>query len=264
MLMRESPSLFAAFDLSKLKHVFCVGEWLEPRVAQWARDVLGREPYDTYFQTETGGIVISNRPGLKVRAGSMGQSVAGIEAVVADRDGRELPAGAEGRLCLSPGWPSMLTGYVSRSGEQPAKRAGGYYDTGDLARRDDDGYVWFTGRRDDLVNTAGHLVGPADVERALLESPDVAACAVVGIPDDILLEKVAALVVLRPGVEASDDVELNLRLLVTRQLSPIEAPQELRFVEAIPADAAGRVERKSLRPFFAGPGRPASPVREDS
>ncbi len=264
MLMRESPSLFAAFDLSKLKHVFCVGEWLNPHVLQWAREVLGREPYDTYFQTETGGIVISNRPGLKVRAGSMGQPVAGIEAVVADGDGRELPPGAEGRLCLKPGWPSMLTGYATRGGEQPAKRTGRYYDTGDLAWKDDDGYVWFRGRRDDVINTAGHLVGPADVERALLESPDVAACAVVGIPDDILLEKVAALVVLEPGVEASDEVELNLRLLVTRQLSPIEAPQELRFVDALPADAEGRVVRGTLRPYFAGPGGPASSVREDS
>ena len=250
MLMREDPGLFAGFDLTRLQHVFGVGEWLDPEALAWSRRVLGRDVYDTYFQTETGGIVIANRPGLPIRPGSMGQPVDGIEACVVDDAGSVVPADVAGRLTLRTGWPSMCVDYLGDSAGYRGKFRGGRYDTGDAARRDDDGYFWFGGRNDDIINTAGHLVGPSEVESALLECPEVAECAALRVPDVVFLEKVAAFVVVKPPHTPSDDLELDLKVRVSRRLSPIEAPQEIRFVDAIPRDAHGRISREAIRARF--------------
>lgn len=247
MLMRENPELFARFDLTHLQHVFGVGEWLDPDTLAWSRRVLGRDVYDTYFQTESGGIVIANRPGLPIRPGSMGRAVDGIEACVVDGDGRSVPANVTGHLTLRSGWSSMFTDYLGDSAGYQGRFRGDRYDTGDAARRDEDGYFWFRGRNDDIINTAGHLVGPPEVEAALLECPEVAACAVVRVPDAVFLEKVAAFIVLKPPHAPSDDLDLDLKVRVSRRLSPIETPQEVRFVEAVPVDQSGRTDCDALR-----------------
>jgi acetyl-CoA synthetase len=250
MMMREDPALFSRFDLSRLGRVFSVGEWLDPETLEWSRRFLGTDVYDTYFQTETGGIVIANRPGLPIRPGSMGTPVSGIDADVLDDEGKAAQDGAIGHFTLGSGFASMFAGYLGADAEYAAKFRGGRYDTGDMARRDGEGYFWFEGRTDDLVNTAGHLVGPAEVEAALLECPEVAACAVVRAPDAVFLEKVVALVVLRAPIEPSDDLEQELKLRVSRRLSPIETPQDIRFVDVIPAHANGKTDQDAIRTRF--------------
>jgi acetyl-CoA synthetase len=250
MLMREDPTIIARFDLSRLRHIFGVGEWLDPDALAWSRQVLGRDMYDTYFQTETGGIVIANRPGLPIRPGSMGQSVEGIEACVLDDAGRVAPRETLGHLCLRAGWPAMFVDYLGDSDAYLEKFRGNRYYTGDAARQDGDGYFWFGGREDGIINTAGHLVSPAEVESALLECPEIAACAVVRVPDALFLEKVAAVVVLRPPHAPTGDLELDLKVRVSRLLSPIETPQEIRFVDAIPTRAGGGIAHDALRAQF--------------
>jgi acetyl-CoA synthetase len=244
MLRREGAEVLARSNLARLRHIFTVGEWLEPELAAWAREALGREVYDTYFQTETGGIVVSNRPGRPVKSGSMGTAV---EDIVAGLQ----PTHCEGRpgmeLWLRRGWPSMFAGYLRAPAATDARFDGDRYLTGDLARMDADGHFHWCGRRDALVNTAGHLVSPADVERALMECPEVLECAVARVPDAVLLEKVAAFVVPAPPHAASPELDLRLRMHVTRRLSPIEAPHEVHFVDRLPLDATGGPDREALR-----------------
>jgi acetyl-CoA synthetase len=163
MLLREDPGLFGRFDLARLKHIFSVGEPLNPEVIHWARRTLGREIYDTWFQTETGGIMISNRPGLEVRPGSMGKPVTGIEAAIVADDGSALPDKEQGNLCVKPGWPSMFVTYLNNDEVYRQKFRNDYYFSGDTAYRDEDGYFWFLGRSDDVINTAGHLISPFEI-----------------------------------------------------------------------------------------------------
>ncbi len=167
MLMQEDEALYARFDLPHLRHIFSVGEPLNPAVIEWGRRVLHHAIYDTWFQTETGAIMISNRPGLPVRPGSMGKPFAPIEGAVLDKSGQPAPVGQQGRLCLKAGWPSMFITYLNRPEQYAEKFQDGYYDLGDMAYQDADGYFWFVGRGDDVINTAGHLISPFEVESAL-------------------------------------------------------------------------------------------------
>jgi acetyl-CoA synthetase len=248
MLMREDRALLESFRLDRLKYIFTVGEWLNPEVIEWVREVFGREVYDTYFQTETGGIVIANRPGLPVRPGSMGRAVKGIVADVWHGDRRS--AVDEGQLRLRAGWPSMFVGYLNEEEVYRAKFSEVHYQTGDIVVKDGDGYYWWRRRADDMINTAGHLVGSGEVERAVLELPEVAACGVVGVPDPVLLERVAAFVVLAPPYQPSQEFEFQLRLHVTRRLSPIAAPQEVRFMDALPSPTGSETLHDALRALW--------------
>lgn len=180
MLMREPPELFKGRSLTSLRSIFSVGEPLNPEVISWGRTILGRDIHDTWFQTETGAIMIANRPGTAIKPGSMGKPVSGIEVAVLDEDGRSLPPNQQGELCLKAGWPSMFVAYLHNEDAYRGKFRDGYYRTGDMAVRDDEGYVWFVGRNDDVINTAGHLVSPFEIESALLELPEVAESAAVG------------------------------------------------------------------------------------
>jgi len=210
MLMREEPALFARFNLAKLRHICSVGEPLNPEVIHWGRKVLGKEIRDTWFQTETGAIMITNRPGLPIKPGSMGQPLAGIEAAIVKDDGEVLLENEQGNLCLRPGWDSMFVSYFHHEDIYRQKFKHGWYVTGDTAYRDSDGYYWFMGRSDDVINTAGHLVSPFEVESALLEVEGVAESGVIGAPDELLWEKVVAFIALkrfrveqRPRIEAA-------------------------------------------------------------
>ena len=160
MLMREDLSFFKNFDLSALEHIFSVGEPLNPEVVTWARTVLNKNIYDTWFQTETGGIMIANRPGLEIRLGSMGKPLDGIDPAIISDSGELLGNNHQGNLCLKTGWPSMFVSYLNNEAAYNSKMKNGYYYTGDIAVRDDDGYYWFKGRSDDVINTAGHLISP--------------------------------------------------------------------------------------------------------
>lgn len=252
MLMQEEEALFQRFDRSSLRHIFSVGEPLNPAVIAWGRRVLNHDIYDTWFQTETGAIMISNRPGLPIRPGSMGKPVVSIEADVLAEDGSPAPAGVQGRLCLKTGWPSMFVTYLNRPDVYSAKFHNGYYDSGDMAIRDDDGYYWFVGRGDDVINTAGHLVSPFEVESALLEVAEVGEAGVIGAPDDLFWEKVVAYVRLKPSVEWNRDLELKLRLHVTNRVSSVATPQEIRVIDAIPKNKSGKIMRRVLKAWYTG------------
>jgi acetyl-CoA synthetase len=252
MLMREEPSVYSGRDLSSLRTVCSVGEPLNPEVIRWARGAIGKDIHDTWFQTETGGIMIANRPGLPIRPGSMGTPVEGVEAAVLDDGGKALPDGEQGNLCLRAGWPSMFVTYLNNRSAYESRFRDGWYYTGDTAKRDGDGYFWFLGRSDDVINTAGHLVSPFEVESALLEVPEVAESGVVGLPDELLFEKVVAFVHLRAGHAWSPELELKIRLHVSNRVSTLATPQEVVVVESIPKNKSGKIMRRVLKARYLG------------
>jgi acetyl-CoA synthetase len=252
MLSREDPELFARFKLPALRHIFSVGEPLNPEVIRWGRHVLKHTIYDTWFQTETGSIMISNRPGMPVKPGSMGQPVQGVEAVVMDHKGHISPDGKRGDLCIKPGWPSMFIAYLNNQKVYQEKFRHHFYFTGDTAFRDSEGYFWFTGRSDDVINTAGHLVSPFEVESALLELPEIAESGVIGAPDEILFEKVVAFIRLKAGVIWSRELELKCRVHISNHVSTTATPQDFRIVPDIPKNKSGKIMRRVLRAWYAG------------
>lgn len=252
MLMQEEPQFFRSYDLSALRHVASVGEPLNPEAVRWVRKVLGHEVYDTWFQTETGGILISNRPGLEVRPGSMGKPVSGVEAAILDEAGEPLPPGQVGQLGIREGWGAQFLTYLNQEEAYRSRFQKGYYRTGDTAFMDEDGYFWFSGRSDDVINTAGHLVSPFEVESVLLERPEVAEAGVIAAPDEVLYEKVVAYVSLRPGVEWDRGLEMRLRLHVSSRVSAIAAPQEIRPLAILPRNRSGKVLRRVLRAMYQG------------
>lgn len=252
MLMREDATLFQRFDLSNLRHICSVGEPLNPEVIRWGKDVLGKDIYDTWFQTETGAIMISNRPGLEIRPGSMGKPVSGIEAAILDDEGNHLPAKEQGHLCLNAGWPSMFRTYLNNEDVYNQKFKNGWYYSGDTAWMDDDGYFWFKGRSDDVINTAGHLISPFEVESALLELEEVAESGVIGAPDDLLFEKVVAFIHLHEQFAYTPELELKIRLYVSNKVSSIATPQEIIITGSIPKNKSGKIMRRVLKAQYLG------------
>lgn len=252
MLMHEDESIYKEIRGNELRSIFSVGEPLNPEVIHWARRTFSKDIYDTWFQTETGSIMITNRPDLEVRPGSMGKPVVGVEAAILSDSGEILPDGAQGNLCLKADWPSMFVTYLNNGKAYKHKFRNGFYFTGDTAKRDKDGYFWFTGRSDDVINTAGHLVSPFEVESALLEIPEVAESGVIGVPDDLLFEKVVAYVHLRNDVVPTKELELKLRLHVSNKVSSIATPQELVFCAAIPKNKSGKIMRRVIKALHLG------------
>ena len=252
MLMRENDDLYSQFDLSQLRHIYSVGEPLNPEVIHWSRRVLGRDIYDTWFQTETGAIMICNRPGLEVRPGSMGTPITGIEPGILGDDGTPLAEDQQGNLCVRVGWPSMFATYLNNESAYQSKFRDGWYYTGDTARRDADGYYWFMGRSDDVINTAGHLLSPFEVESALLEIPEITESGVIGAPDELLYEKVVAFISLHEGVIYSKELELKIRLYISNKVSSIATPQEILVLERIPKNKSGKIMRRVLKATYLG------------
>lgn len=252
MLLREDPELFGRFELSTLRSICSVGEPLNPEVIHWARRTLKKEIYDTWFQTETGGIMIANRPGLEVRPGSMGTPLEGIEPAILADDGTALADGEQGNLCVKVGWPSMFITYLNNESAYNSKFRDGWYYTGDTAYRDNDGYYWFMGRSDDVINTAGHLISPFEVESALLEIPEIAESGVIGAPDELLFEKVVAFVTLHKQFEYTRDLELKIRLHVSNKASSLATPQEVIPVDSIPKNKSGKIMRRVLKARYLG------------
>ncbi len=259
MLMRAGADLARAHDLSALRLVASVGEPLNPEVVRWAEDALGLPVHDTWWQTETGGIMIATLPGAEVRPGSMGRPLPGIEAAVLARgpDGRAAVRDgevtvldqddAEGELALRPGWPSMFRAYLDDEARYAACFAGGWYLTGDVARRDADGRYWFVGRADDVIKSAGHLIGPFEVESLLMEHPAVVEAGVIGVPDPVAGEVVKAFVVLAPGREPGEDLRRELVGYGRRRLGPAVAPRQVAFATDLPHTRSGKVMRRLLR-----------------
>ncbi|WP_299441668.1 acetate--CoA ligase [uncultured Phycicoccus sp.] len=257
MLMRSGADLARAHDLSRLRHVVSVGEPLNPEAVMWGTEAFGRPIHDTWWQTETGAIMISNVPGMPVRPGSMGRPVPGVEVAVLARgdDGRALVRDGEvqrcgpdevGELALRPGWPSMFRAYLDQPERYAAAFSGGWYLSGDLARVDADGYVWFVGRADDVIKSAGHLIGPFEVESTLMEHPSVSEVGVIGKPDPLAGEIVKAFVTLAPGVEPSEALRRELIVFGRHRLGSV-APREIAFDPHLPHTRSGKVMRRLLK-----------------
>lgn len=252
MLMQEPDSFYAQFDFSHLKHIFSVGEPLNPEVIQWSRRVFSRDIYDTWFQTETGGIMISNKPGMEVRPGSMGKPVDGVDAAVLSEDGQPAGDGQRGFLCLKPGWDSMFATYLFNETAYRARFKHGFYFTGDTALRDSSGYFWFAGRSDDVINSAGHLISPFEVESVLLEVPQIAESAAIAAPDEMLFEKVVVFLVLRKNAQWSKELDLEIKIYVSNRVSTTAMPKEIVVVSSLPKNNAGKILRRVLKAQYLG------------
>ncbi|MCK4333903.1 acetate--CoA ligase [candidate division WOR-3 bacterium] len=249
MLMKQGEEIVKKYDLSSLRYLASVGEPLNAEAVHWSRQAYGLPFYDTFWQTETGSIVISNYPGMEIKPGSMGKPFPGITATVLDLKTHEPVAepGKVGLIALKPGWPSMFRAYWRNEEVYKSKFDKGWYICGDRASIDKDGYFWFVGRDDDVINTGGHLVGPFEIESALLEHPAVAESAAVGKPDEVNMEVVKAFVALKPGHEPSDDLELDIMNFIRKRLSPLAMPQEIEFVSSLPKTRSGKIMRRVLR-----------------
>jgi len=249
LLMREGIEVVRKHNLSCLRHLASVGEPLNAEAVLWSKEAFGLMFHDTYWQTETGSIVITNFPGMPIKPGSMGKPFPGITATVLDPKTFQPinRPGTVGLIALRPGWPSMMRSYWNNPTVYQGKFKNGWYICGDRASMDHDGYFWFVGRDDDVINTGGHLVGPFEIESALIEHPAVAESAAVGKPDPVNMEVVKAFVALKPGFEPNDDLELEIMNFIRRKLSPLAMPQEIEFVKSLPKTRSGKIMRRVLR-----------------
>lgn len=249
LLMKEGLDVVRKHNLTSLRHLCSVGEPLNAEAVLWSEKAFGKPFLDTFWQTETGAIVISNVPGMKIKPGSMGRPFPGIAATVLNPSTFEpiTTPGTVGLIALKPGWPSMMRTYWNNKLTYDNKFKNNWYICGDRASVDNEGYFWFVGRDDDVINTAGHLVGPFEIESALLEHEAVAESAAVGKPDPINMEVVKAFVALKPGFQASDDLELSIMNFIRKKLSPLAMPQEIEFVPSLPKTRSGKIMRRLLR-----------------
>ena len=247
-LMKAGEDVVRKFDLSCLRHLASVGEPLNAEAVHWSKRVFGKPFHDTYWQTETGSIMIANFPGMQVRPGSMGKPFPGITATVLHPKNHQPWDAPEkiGLIALKPGWPSMMRTYWNNEETYKKKFKNGWYLTGDRGRVDRDGYFWFVGRDDDIINTAGHLVSPFEVESALLEHPAIAESAVVSKPDPINLEVVKAYVTLKPGFQPDKALELEIMNFIRKKLSPLAMPQEIEYTSSLPKTRSGKIMRRLL------------------
>ncbi len=252
MLMKAGAAAARQHVFPSLRFLASVGEPLNPEAVVWGVDAFGRPFHDNWWQTETGGIMIANYAATEIRPGSMGRPLPGVEVAIVRRTGEhsvdvvETPD-SEGELAIRPGWPSMFRAYLSDEARYRKCFAGGYYLTGDLARRDRDGYYWFIGRADDVIKSSGHLIGPFEVESVLLEHPAVAEAGVIGKPDPMALEIVKAFVALKPGHEPGDALRQELIGFARARLGAAVAPKELEFRPSIPKNRAGKIMRRLLK-----------------
>jgi acetyl-CoA synthetase len=252
MMMKGGAELVRERSYPALRFLASVGEPLNPEAVVWGEEAFGLPFHDNWWQTETGAIMIANFAAADIRPGSMGRPVPGVEAALVRRDadgGVDLveEPGAEGELALRPGWPSMFRNYIGDPERYRKSFAGGWYLSGDLARRGEDGYFWFVGRRDDVIKSMGHLIGPFEVESALLEHAAVAEAGVIGKPDPVAGEVVKAFVALKPGFEASPELERELLGHARVRLGAVVAPKEISFVATVPRTRSGKIMRRLLK-----------------
>jgi acetyl-CoA synthetase len=251
MLMKAGVDLARKQDLPHLRFMASVGEPLNPEAVLWGQEVFGMPFHDNWWQTETGGIMIANYASMDVKPGSMGKPMPGIVAGIVEHENggvREITkAMAIGELALKPGWPSMMRGYLHEDERYKKCFRDGWYLSGDLAMRDSDGYYWFVGRSDDVIKSAGHLIGPFEVESALIEHEAVAEAAVIGIPDETAGEIVKAFVALKPGFAPDEELRLSIVGHARKRLGPAVAPKEIVFRENLPKTRSGKIMRRLLK-----------------
>ena len=257
-LMREGEAPVASCDKSSLRLLGSVGEPINPEAWMWYHKIVGEERcaiVDTWFQTETGGILITPLPGATpTKPGSATRPFFGIKPVLVDGDNNLLDGAADGNLCIDHSWPGQMRtvyGDHQRFIETYFTTFPGRYFTGDGARRDADGYYWITGRVDDVLNVSGHRMGTAEVESALVAHPKVAEAAVVGYPHDIKGQGIYAYVTLIAGVAPDTALASELRQWTRTQIGPIATPDLLQWAPQLPKTRSGKIMRRILRKIAA-------------
>jgi len=247
-LMKAGEEVIRKFNLTCLRHLASVGEPLNSEAVIWSEKVFGKPFLDTYWQTETGSIMLTNFPGMKIKPGSMGKPFPGITGAVVDPKTIEpiTEPGNIGLIAFKPDWPAMMRTYWNNDEMFRKKFEKGWYLPGDRASIDKEGYYWFVGRDDDVINTGGHLVSPFEVESALLEHEAVSESAVVAKPDEVNMEVVKAFVTLKPGYEPSSDLELQIMNFIRKKLSPLAMPQEIEYMDTLPKTRSGKIMRRIL------------------
>ncbi|HTK32244.1 MAG TPA: acetate--CoA ligase [Candidatus Saccharimonadaceae bacterium] len=253
MLMAAGEQLVEKYDLTSLRHVLSVGEPLNPEVVRWGWRVYKRRIHDNWWMTETGHQLISNYPCMEMRPGSMGKPIPGVEAAILDENGKPVPPNTLGLLCIKAGWPGMMR----QIWRNPAKydeyfKFPGYYFSGDTSYVDEDGYFWFQGRADDVINTAGERVGPFEVESALVSHPAVAEAGVIGKPDELRGHIVKAFISLRAGFEPSEELKKDIAAHVKKNLAGHAAPREIEFRDKLPKTRSGKIMRRVLKAWDLG------------
>jgi acetyl-CoA synthetase len=248
MLMGAGDDVVKQFDLSSLRHVMSVGEPLNPEVVRWGLKVYGHRIHDTWWMTETGAQLICNYPAMAMKPGSMGRPLPGVEAAIIDDAGNVLPPYRMGNLAVKTPWPSLMR----KIWNNPAKyeeyfRIPGWYISGDSAYVDEDGYFWFQGRIDDVINTSGERVGPFEVESKLVEHPAVAEAGVIGKPDPMRGEIIKAFISLREGYTPSEELKADIAKFVKEGLSAHASPREIEFKDKLPKTRSGKIMRRVLK-----------------
>ncbi len=251
-LMRLDMEPLKDYDLSHLRFIASVGEPLNPEAVVWGMEKLHMPIHDNWWQTETGGIMISNYAAEDIRPCSMVRPLPGIEAAIVKRNDNGTvevitKAYVEGDLALKPGWPSMFRGYWQDDERYAKTFVKDWYITGDLAEIDEDGYFWFIGRADDIIKTSGHMVGPFEVESALLEHPAVAEAGVIGVPDPMIGQIVKAFVSLKPGYEPNQKMRMELLGFGRLKLGSAVAPKLIDFMDNLPKTRSGKIMRRLLK-----------------
>jgi acetyl-CoA synthetase len=256
MLIKAGPEIAAKYRFPHLRFIASVGEPLNAEAVWWGKRVLGLPIHDNWWQTETGGIMVANTPAFDIKPGSMGRPLPGVEVAVVDHDDTEGATGAvriidepgvEGELALKVGWPSMFRGYLNQDERYRKCFSGDLYLSGDLVKRDADGYLWFVGRADDVIKASGHLIGPFEVENVLTDHPAVAEAAVIGKPDPTYGAIVKAFVTLKTGYTGDEDLRRELMGQARKRLGAAVAPKEIDFVDSLPHTRSGKIMRRLLK-----------------
>lgn len=250
-LMRMDIQPKEKYNLEQLRLICSVGEPLHAEAVVWGEKMFGMPILDNWWQTETGGIMIANYRAMKVKPGSMGRPLPGIEAAVAEVTDAAIQIinepGKQGHLVLKKGWPSMFRAYLHDEERYKKCFRGEWYLTGDLAKKDEDGYYWFVGRADDIIKTSGHMVGPFEVESVLMEHAAVAEAAIIGKPDPMIGELVKGFIVLKKGYTADEKLQMDIIGFARKKLGAAVAPKEIGFVNELPKTKSGKILRRLLK-----------------
>jgi len=253
MLMAQGGELPKKYDLSSLRHICSVGEPLNPEALRWIRAITGQAPHETWWMTETGMHIICNYRSLDFKVGATGRPFPGTYASVVNEKGKEVPPNTLGNLVVRVGWPSMMKEiYKNKPKFDEYFRLKGWYLSGDQAYKDKDGFIWFAGRADDVIKTAGERVGPFEVESALVQHPAVAEAGVIGKPDEVRGSIIKAFISLRKGFKASDELKKEISDFVKKNMAAHAAPREVEFVEKVPKTRSGKIMRRVLRAWDQG------------
>lgn len=247
MLMSQGEESIKKYDLSSLRHMLSIGEALNPETVSWVLDNFDVRIHDTWWMTETGAQMIVNLPCNEIRPGSMGKPIPGIEAAIIDNEGNELPPNQMGNLAIKKGWPAMMRDIWKNPWQYESYFLDDWYLSGDSAYYDEDGYFWFQGRLDDVINASGERIGPFEIESKLVEHPAVAEAGVIGKPDPVHGEIIKAFITLREGKEKTDALLEEIQEFITTELSTHATPDEIAIVDTIPKTRSGKIMRRLLK-----------------